>query len=490
MIYTDAAVIGAGVLGCFAARALAESDIRVTVIEAREDVCTGVTRANTGIVYTGCDNKTGSVKAGLCVRANREFDRLCRELEVRFSRCGSLMVAFGPRGKDVLERKLRTGQANGVPDLRLVEPDELSSMEPHLNPAAAGALYAPGTGTVDPWELGIAAAENAAANGVVFRLKEKLLRMERREGGFLLETDKETYIARTVVNCAGLAADAVRELLCVPAVRIFPTGADYIVLDDTLRGYIRHVIFHEPEEKGKGLTLVPTVDGNLLVGPTERTRDTAPDGATSAEGLQELEQLCAEVVPDLPLSERIRSFSALRPNPRAVREQDGVWVPDDCSINDFSILNENGLISLLGIKTPGLTCAAELGRLCARLAGEALGSPGPNKDFEPHRPAIPRPHHMEESHRDALIHSDPDFGEIVCQCRDVTLGEVREAIRRGAVTLDGVKRRTGTGMGFCQGSRCMGRIMELLAQAQDMSPGMVTLDGAGSAVLGETDGSI
>ena len=103
MVYTDAAVIGAGVLGCFAARALSALDISVTVIEAREDVCTGVTRANTGIVYTGCDNKPGSVKAAMCVRANAGFDALCRELDVRFSRCGSLMAAFGPRAEAVLE---------------------------------------------------------------------------------------------------------------------------------------------------------------------------------------------------------------------------------------------------------------------------------------------------------------------------------------------------------------------------------------------------
>ncbi len=489
MICTDAAVIGAGVLGCFAARALTQLDISVTVIEAREDVCTGITRANTGIIYTGYDNHPGSVKAGMCVRANAGFGRLCRELDVRFRRCGSVMAAFGPNGMAVLERKLRQGLENGVPGLRIVGPEELFSLEPHLSRAAVGGLYAPGTGTADPWELGIAAFENAAANGAVFRLKERLLRMERVNGGILLETDRETYRARTVVNCAGLQADAVREMLCVPAVRIFPTGADYIVLDDTLPGFLRHVIFHEPEEKGKGLTLVPTVDGNILVGPTERSRSLAPDGAVAAEGLRELERLCAEVMPELPLSERIRGFSALRPNPRTVREQKGVWVPEDRSLNDFTIYNEDGLISLLGIKTPGLTCAAELGQLCAALAGEALGSPERSRSFDPVRRGPPRPRDMAEERRAELVRQDPDHGEIVCQCRDVTLGEIRDAVRRGAVTLDGVKRRTGAGMGRCQGGRCMSRILEELSQAQGVPPEAITLDGAGSEVLGKSDGT-
>ena len=490
MVYTDAAVIGAGVLGCFAARALSALDISVTVIEAREDVCTGVTRANTGIVYTGCDNKPGSVKAAMCVRANAGFDALCRELDVRFSRCGSLMAAFGPRAEAVLEEKLRIGLENGVPGLRLVGPEELFAMEPLLCRDAVGALYAPGTGVIDPWELGIAAYENAVANGALFRFNERLLRMECSEGGFLLHTERETYRAKTVINCAGLNADAVREMLCVPTVRIFPTGADYIVLDDTVRGSIRHVIFHEPEKKDKGLTLVPTVDGNILVGPTERDRALAPDGATAAEGLRELEQLCAEIVPDLPLSEQIRNFSALRPNPRAVREQDGVWIPADRSINDFTIYTEDGLISLLGIKTPGLTCAAELGRSCAELAAEALGFPGPNTRFDPYRKASPRLRDMDEAERAALVETDPDYGEILCQCRDVSRGEVREAIRRGAVTLDGVKRRTGAGMGRCQGGRCMSEILAMLSAAQGVDPRAVTLDGPGSAVLGEDHGTL
>ena len=489
MICTDAAVIGAGILGGFAARALTQLDISVTVIEAREDVCTGVTRANTGIIYSGCDNAPGSVKAGMCVRANAGFDRLCRDLDVRFDRCGSVMAAFGPKAEAVLAKKLRRGMENGVPGMRILEAEELFETEPNLSREAVRGLYVPGTGTVDPWELGIAACENAAANGAEFRLNERLERMERDSGGFLLHTDRQTIRARAVINCAGLASAAVREMLCVPAVRIFPSGADYIVLDDTLRGYIRHVIFHEPEDGGKGLTLVPTVDGNILVGPTERDRSLAPDGATAAEGLRELERLCALVCPGLPLTERIRSFSALRPDPRTVREEAGSWIPTDRSLNDFTVYNEDGLISLLGIKTPGLTCAAELGRLCAELAGKALGSPGPNPDFDPCRRRIPRVHDMDETQRAAQIESDGDYGQIVCQCRDISLGEIREAIRRGAVTLDGVKRRAGTGMGRCQGGRCMSRILSLLSRELGIAPGSVTLDGAGSPVLGEQNGT-
>jgi glycerol-3-phosphate dehydrogenase len=489
MEHTDVAVIGAGVLGCFAARALTERQLHVTVLEAREDVCTGITKANTGIVYTGLDTRPGTLKTQLCVRANREFERLCAELDVRFSRCGSLMAAFGPRAEAVLRRKFEQGQANGVPGLRLLDASETLEMEPLLSERVTMSLFAPGTGTVDPWELGIAAFENARANGADFRFNEAVLRMERGEHGYLLETCAGQYAARAVVNCAGLNADAVRELTKVPAVRIFPTAGEYLVLDSTVSGMVRHVIFHEPEEKGKGLTLVPTVDGNLLVGPTERGRDLAPDGATAASGLRWLTELCAKVAPSLPLSEQIRSFSALRPNPRTVREEGGVWVPEDRSINDFTLYQDNGLISLLGIKTPGLTCAAELGRLCAEFTAETLGFPGNNPRFHPNRRGVRRLHGMDEAQRAALVREDPNYGDILCVCRDVSRGEILEAIRRGAVTLDGVKRRTGAGMGRCQGARCLSDVLELLARAQRISPEAVTLDGEGSPVLGAKYGT-
>ena len=481
----DVAVIGAGVLGCFAARALTALDVSVVVLEAREDVCTGVTKANTGIVYTGTDTKPGTLKTELTVRANRDFAALCDALDVRFSRCGSLMIACGGRAEAVLRERLERGRENGVEGLRLLDREETLALEPKLTPDVTLGLYAPGTGTVDPWALGIAAFENAKANGADFRFNEEVTYMARTGDGYLLETPAGEYAARVVVNCAGLSAAAVREYTKIPAVRIFPTAGDYLVLDDTQRGFVSRVIFHEPEAKEKGLTLAPTVDGNLLIGPTERPRESAPDGATAREGLETLYALCEKIVPTLPLSETIRRFSALRPNPFHVREEGGVWAPEDRSISNFTVMAEDGLFSLIGVKTPGLTCAAELGKWVAKAVFAYLGDPGPNPDYDPVRKAIPRVHSMSEEERDRLIQQDPDFGEVVCHCRDVTRGEILEAIRRGAVTLDGVKRRTGAGMGRCQGGRCLLPVLEALAAERGLRPAQVTKDGGASFLVTE-----
>lgn len=485
MIHSDIVIVGAGLLGCFAARALAAYDVKVTVLEQREDVCTGISRANTGIIYTGCDTKPGTLKTRLCVKANENFAALCEELDVSFSQPGSLMLSFGPRADSVLEKKYEQGVENGVKGLELLDREETLRREPRLAEHVRGALYAPGTGTVDPWELGIAAYENAAANGVDFRLNEKLLRMERRGEGFLLETEKESYNCRAVLNCAGLDAPAVRELLLTPLVRIFPSAADYMVLDTKLRGFVNHIIFHEPEEKGKGLTLVPTVDGNILVGPTEYDFDEQEDYATTAFGIERLYELCGEIVPELDLGELIRSFGSMRPNPFYVREERGVWVPEGKNISSFTVLEEGGLFSLIGIKTPGLSCAAELGQYMARKLTAHIGCDRPAPSFEPKRRAIPRPRDMDMQTRSELVRLDPDYGRIVCRCREVTRGEVLEAIARGAVTVDGVKRRVGAGMGRCQGGYCMQGIMEILMERTGVSAAEVRKDGPNTRILND-----
>ena len=184
----DAAVIGGGLLGCFAARNLRRWELSVALLEAREDVCTGISRANSAIVYSGCDHRPGTLKAEMTVRANIGFDRLCRELDVPFSRCGSLMVSLGEKGNRVLQRKFEQGQANGVPGLRLLSGDMARELEPGLTEKASMALYAPGTGTVNPWTLGIAAGENAAANGAEFFFSAKVTDIRAADGGYILET--------------------------------------------------------------------------------------------------------------------------------------------------------------------------------------------------------------------------------------------------------------------------------------------------------------
>jgi len=432
----DAIVIGGGVLGCFAARNLRRWNISTLLLEAEDDVCRGITRANTAIVYAGYDNKPGSLKAEMTVRGNAHFDQLCEDLDVPFSRCGSLMVSFGENGDKVIRKKLKQGMANGVPGLRILTAEEAREMEPMLAKTVTSALYAPTTGTVNPWKLGIAAFENAIHNGCEVRLNTPVLGIRAEEKGYLVQTETETYLCKAVVNCAGIDAENIHSMVFESKVKLEVNGTDFLVLDKYAPKPER-IIFHEAES-GKGITAVPCVEGNLLLDSPARPLGI-PYG-TSREGMDFIRETAADVLPQVDTTRVIRSFGAVRPNPR---REDGKNLPDYCIEEPVP-----GFISFIGIKTPGLTCAEELGMYAAKKCAEHLGAES-NPGFDPVRKGIPRGNDR----------------EIICQCEQVTKSEILEAIRRGAGTVDAVKRRVNSGMGFCQGSRCSYAIRRILEES-------------------------
>ena len=484
----DVLVVGGGLLGCFTARSFSRYDLRVALLERHNDLAMEVSRANTAIVYPGYDNKPGSLKTQLTLEGNRTFPALCQELDVPFRRCGSLMTACGPRGEGVLRRKLEQGLANGVEGLRLLSGEEARALEGALSPAVTAALYAPTTGVVNPWQLCIAAAENAWANGVEFFLNTAVTAITPVDGGWRVRAGAQEFSARAVVNCAGLHADEVAAMAHRPKLRILPSRGDYLVLDTKAGGFLSRVIFHEPEVKGKGATLSPTADGNLLLGPSELEGGGKDEFATSAQGLAFVRAAAQEVAPGVPLEHTIRSFAARRPNP--------FWLDYDpdtgaASVSDRSIRNFHieqalpGFVSLAGIKTPGLTCSRALGDYVARMLLPYLGDPLEKPSYDPRRPGIPRFAQLSPAQQAALVARDPAYGRLVCRCRTITEGEVLSAIRRplGATTLDGVKRRVGTSTGRCQGAFCTMRVLELLARELGIPAGEVPKDGPGSWVV-------
>lgn len=469
MIKTDVLIIGAGLLGCFTARNLMRYEADVVVLEKEADVCRGISKANTGIIYSGYDNKPGSEKHKLCVQANETFDRLCDELEVPFRRPGSLMVSYGPKGDSVIERKYADGMKGGVKGLKLLSGREAEAMEPALAKGITSALYSSETGTVDPWNLCIAAYENARANGAKFVFRSCVTDIRRENGGFTVQTEGEMYFANALVNAAGLSSDTIREMTEEPLVRLFPSAADYIVLDNAAGDAVDHIILHEGED-GKGLTIVPTVDGNLLIGPTNRETSEEEaekrDMRTDRNGLDLLKELCGQIVPDLDLGLQIRTFGSLRPDPYYVTLHDGKEIKQERSIKDIRITEEDGLFSLVGIKTPGLTFSNELGKIVADRAAAYAGKTAINKHFDPHRKRIIRARDLSYDERAELIMKDSGYGEVICSCMDVTGSEILQAVERGASDFESVKRRTGAGFGKCQGSRCRRRITDIIAQGE------------------------
>ncbi len=461
MLY-DTIIIGGGLLGCFCALNLSRFPLKTALLEMREDVCTGISRANTAVIYPGYDNKVNSMKAGMSLRANQNFADLCRNLCVPFKRCGSLMVACGPVSDQTVREKYRQGISNGVPGLKLLTPEEARKLEPGLSENITSALYAPSTGTVHPWELCIAAYETAKEQGCEMHLNSRVTAIQKTNEGYCIQVNSEkTFHCRSIVNCAGIFADQVQNLIAPPVVCIRPELAEYLIYDMDIHTPLHHVIFQETEERGKGVTIVPTISGKILVGATKAEATADAPHTTSSKGFHLLKTDGEQVYPllkDLPL---IRTFSGLRPNPVN---------PDNTKSNlhgfpDLITEKPEGFISLTAIKTPGLTCVDEIGKYIT----ERILSFFHIKDTVPLITTSRRGWTPDTSR--------PEYHRIICRCENISEGDILDAIRRGATTIDGIKRRTGSGLGICQGGHCTSQIAEILSKQLRIPLCEVTKDG-------------
>lgn len=458
----DAVVIGAGLLGTFAARALSQKAMDICVVEKASDVCTGISKANAAIVYSGYDVPPNTLKSRLCVPGCESFPALCEELGVRFRQCGSLLVCFGPVGEADIREKYEQGLKNSVPGLRLVDRNEILSMEPHIRRDVTLGLYAPHAGTVEPWELGIAAYENARVNGVDFRLNTEVLSIAREEPLYLIKTDRGELRARSVINCAGLRAAEVRDTILPPKIDIRSSVSDLAVFAPESRNYVNHVIFSQSEDGSKGVTLIPTVDGKVMAESPRKEKTQGESAISTMEGQRALKELAGELIPELQNTPILRYFAAIRPNPFDVNDRKR-------HIGGFSLLEEDGFLSLIGIKTPGMTCAEGLGQVVSEKISSYLGISDCNPHFCPRREAPVRLADLNAAGRSKMIEKDPRYGSIVCRCGGISEGEVLDAIHAGARTLDGVKRRCGTALGLCQGGFCTAEVAKLLSRELGIS---------------------
>ena len=466
----DAVIVGGGAVGCAVARWLSRYRLRICLAERGEDVCVGTSKANSAICHAGFDAPIGSAKARFNVAGSRMMEALSLELDFPYRRCGALVLCFDEADIPRLEELKRRGERNGVEGLTVLDRASLRRQEPRVSPEAAAALYAPTSAIICPFGMTIALAENAAANGCEFRFDTEVRRIRREGGHFLLETNRGTLESRVVIAAAGVYGDALHNQLCRTKLTIVPRRGEYCLLDRRDGELVQHTIFQLPSAMGKGVLVSPTVHGNLLVGPTAVDQEEKDCTATTAAGLRRVAETAARSVPSLPMRDVITSFAGLRAH---------LTGGDD----DFIVgESADGFFEAVGIESPGLSSAPAIGQYLAELAAEKLGA-AEKDDFIPERQDIPRPREMDFAARQALIEKDPTYATVVCRCEQITEGEIREAIRRGARSLDGVKRRVRAGMGRCQGGFCSPRTLELLHEELGIPMTELTKSGGDSRLL-------
>lgn len=471
----DIAIIGAGVVGCAIARELSKYRVKACVIEREEDVCCGTSKANSAIIHAGFDATPGKLKAKLNVQGNAMMDQLSKDLDIPFQRNGSLVVCTKDQNREDLEKLLEKGKVNGVPDLRILEREELLALEPNLSDDITCALLAPTGGIVCPFHMTIAFAENAYTNGVEFFLNTEVRQIHKTSNGYQLEVLKketditELMVAKTIINAAGVYADVFHNMVSNEKLHITARKGEYMLLDKTAGTHVSHTIFQLPSNMGKGVLVTPTVHGNLLVGPTATDIENKEGVNTTAEGLDTLSQKAGLSVKNLPLRQVITSFAGLR----AHEDQ------DDFVIGEAP--DAEGFFDAAGIESPGLSSAPAIGVMVAEMVAAKLNL-NENPDFIGIRNGILNPNTLSMEERNKLIKEKPAYGNIICRCEMITEGEIIDAIKRplGARSLDAVKRRTRAGMGRCQSGFCSPKTMEILEREVPMSMFDITKNGGSS----------
>ena len=471
----DVAVIGAGVVGGLVARELTRHGLSTVILERESDVAMGATRANSAIVHAGFDAKEGSLKAKFNVRGSEMMEQLAEELGVKYKRNGSLVVGFSEEDRQTLQGLLERGKKNGVRELTLLDREELLSIEPNIGDGVVAALRA-GTGAIIcPYELCLAAVGNAMDNGAELRLSFEVTSVEAIEGGYRVSSPAGEVKARYVVNAAGVFSDLVAKMATDTDFTVTPRRGEYMLLDKECGGLITHTVFRCPSKMGKGILVSPTVDGNLLLGPTAEDIEDRFGTETTPEGLGKVRAQAGEQVKGINFAKVITSFAGLR---------------STGSTGDFVIeMSRPGFINLAGIESPGLSSSPAIAEYVIEMLKECGEELVPRADFEPRRRPMHLFREMSLEEKSEVIREHPEYAHVICRCETVTEGEILDAIRTNPkpTDVDGVKRRTRATMGRCQGGFCSPYIVELLAREMGCDYTAVTKCGGGSYInVGKT----
>jgi len=470
-MFFDVLIVGAGVTGCSVARALSRYEGSIAVLDRGFDVAEGASKANSGIVHAGFDAKPGTLKARLNVEGAKMYPAMCRELGVPYSQPGGIVIGFTPEDRKTLEKLVEQGVRNGVEGVCLLEREQVLAMEPNLNPEVCCALYAPTSGLTSPYELTFALADHAAVNGVQFLLGREVTAAERTEDGlWQITTDKECYTCRILVNCAGVGSAKLHNMMSEEKRHIIPRRGQYYLLDRSARLPFTTTVFQCPTKMGKGVLVSPTVHGNLLLGPSAEDIPDEKDVSTTADGLAFVLEKCRLTWPGVTVRGSITNFSGIR-----AHEEQGDFVIGKVAENAYETV---------GIESPGLSAAPAIAKMMEEIIVKEQKLEEKKEFLPPYMRKKPFSEMTNEERAEA-VRENPLYGNLVCRCEVVTEAEIREAVRRpvGATTVDGVKRRTRSGMGRCQGGFCSPRVMEILAEELGIPVTEVTKSGGGSYLL-------
>lgn len=474
----DVIIVGAGAVGCAIARELSKYELDIAVLEKESDVAAGTSGRNSAVVHAGFNNKPGSLMAKFCVEGNLGFEKVCSELEVPYKKTGKLIVAFDDNDIKGIEKLMDNGRKNGVPGLEFIDGDEVRRLEPNVGGIAA--MLSRDTAITSPFIYTVALAENAAANGVEFYFDSEVKGISKKDGFFRIKAGGRYFYSTYVVNSAGLYSDRIASMAGDRGYKIYPCRGQYYILDKRASEYLKMPVYPVPRPGigGLGVHLTPTVEGNIIIGPSAEYIRTKCDTGTTKAVMDQLFKEAKELLPPLTPKHIIGSYAGIRSK---------LVGPDVGGYGDFIIKESEkvqGLINLVGIESPGLTSSIPIAGMVAGIIDSKENFKA-KKDFISKRKGIVQFRDLPREEQARLIKEDPEYGEIICRCETITKKEIRQAIENplGVRTLAGIKYRARAMMGRCQGGYCLTRIVDILMKEYGIPPEEITTRGQKSRLF-------
>jgi len=454
----DVLIIGAGVVGSAVAREMSRNELKIGVLEKNRDVCYETSGRNSAVIHGGFAYDVGTLKAECCVESNLEFNQVAKELDIPFKRTGKILVGNTKADYESLQKTIAIGEINGSVGLEMVNKERLHD----LVPAVIGefAMFSPNSGIVDPFQYAIALAENAKMNGVDFYFNHEVIGILLHEanGTYTITTTQGDFNTRWIVNSAGMGCVKISDMMGIPGYRIEGSKGDYIILDKKIGPLLPMPVYPVPSSTYMGIHVTPTVEGNVIIGPNAEYGDNFTYYGVPQKNMDYLAESASTLWPHIQKSDYIRNYSGIQPK----------WLDGNSVVKDFVIEAREEAprtINLVGIESPGLTSAIPIARRAVRLLAERE-TLHPNKSFNPNRKGIVRFSEQSDEEKAHLIAENPDYGEVICRCETVTKAEILQAVHNplGVDTIIGIKYRTRSMMGRCQGGYCQMRVAQIIQE--------------------------
>ena len=445
----DIAIIGGGVVGTAIARELSRFQLKAVLLEALPDLGDESSKGNSALMCSGVDVPAGTLERQLVQRGYARYMTEAPGMGLPIRKIGAVTLAWSEEQQVILEHEMTAARRDGF-TVDLLDTAEVYRRWPQFGPGLRCGLWAPDEAIVDPFSTPHAYALDALENGVEIRRGWPVQRAEQDAQGWILFNGDERIAARCVVNAGGIRADHVEALAGYNDFAIRPRRGQYMILDKSARAIHDVIAMPTPTPTTRGILITPTIFGNVLVGPTAEDVEDRDDRRVTADGLAQLRQAIATMIPALADQPVNTIFAGMRPATQ---------------FRDYQIIPrlDRGWVTVAGIRSTGLSASLGIAEHVAALLIPALFDIPRKSDTS----RVSMSCLSETSTRPwqdaARIAADPCYGEIICHCERITRGEIRDALDSPLApqTLNGLKRRTRAMFGRCQGFYCGAQVQTM-----------------------------